>query len=134
MIPDLQSTLVCEDVRLEANGFNTLVGVISLIVVPMVPFRIMKLFVFSRWVNGEGEFSQKIRILTPTDEREISSNVTPFRMTGSDAHTTTVVFFGSLEFPEYGDYPIEIYLNDDLKLRFPMRVIPIPGISQEPVT
>ena len=43
MIPDLQAAVACEDVRLEVNGGNTIVGVVNVVAVPAVPFRLIKL-------------------------------------------------------------------------------------------
>jgi hypothetical protein len=129
VIPDLQAALVCEDVRLEVNGFNTIVGVVNMIAVPVIPFRIIKFCVFTRWVSGEGNFIQTVRILRPDDEHEVAKTETHFEMTGGDAHTTNITLFGGLEFQQFGDYPIEILLDGDLFLRFSLRVVPVRSQS-----
>ncbi|MDR2462572.1 MAG: hypothetical protein LBD30_02190 [Verrucomicrobiales bacterium] len=124
MSPDLQSALICEDVRLEASGANTLVGVINVIAAPQYPMRLIKLCVYSRWTNGQGSFKQTTRILND-DEREIGRVETPFMLRGQDLHATNVSFFGGLEFQKPGDYPVEILLDDDLELRFTVRAIQV---------
>lgn len=128
MLPDLQSALACEDVRMEVNGANTVVGVINVIAVPMVPFRVLKLCVYTRWVWGDGDFAQKVRVLTP-DENELGSTETRFRIAPKDAHTTNIAIFSGMEFPKFGDYPIEVSIEGDLRLRFPLRVVQIPGYN-----
>ncbi|MFZ5807186.1 MAG: DUF6941 family protein [Verrucomicrobiota bacterium] len=131
MLPDLQSALACEDVRMEVNGSNTIVGVINVIAVPMVPFRVIKLCVYTRWVSGDGEFNQKVRILTP-DEKELGVTETRFKITPHDAHTTNIAIFSGMEFSQFGDYPVEIFLNTDLRLRFPLRAVKLPGFTPPP--
>jgi len=125
MIPDLQAALLCEDVRIEASGSNTLVGVLHAIATPVLPVRIMKLCVFTRWCSGLGEFSQTTRILSEDENTELGKTVTPFKLKDSDNQATNVAVFGGLEFTSAGDYPIEISLNGDLKMRFNLRVVQI---------
>lgn len=128
--PDLQCVLICEDVRLEANGFNTLVGVINVIGTPVIPFRVMKLCCFTRWINGEGTFTQGLRILSP-NETEITSAKSTFQLTNPEIFATNVSVFGGLEFREAGDYPIEVSIDNELVLRFPLRVVLLSQPSHE---
>ena len=122
MTPDLQAALICEDVRIEASGANTLVGVINVIAAPNYPLRVMKLCVYTRWTNGQGSFQQSTRILNE-DETEIGRVETPFTLRGQDLHATNVAIFGGLEFPTPGDYAAEIYLDGDLQRRFTVRAM-----------
>jgi len=127
MTPDLQCALVCEDVRLEASGANTLVGVLHLIAAPGLPIRVMKFCVYTRWCNGTGSYTQTTRILTPDDdETELTRTETPFKLMSEDSHATNVAVFGGVEFADAGDYPVEILLDGDLILRFPLRVLTLP--------
>ena len=130
LFPDLQAALACEDVRLEVNGFNSLVGVIHVIAVPTVPFRILKLCIFTRWVNGIGAFSQTARILTPEEETELAKSETHFELSSTDVQATNVAFFGGLEFTQFGDYPIEIIIDGDLRMRFPLKVVQLQALPQ----
>ncbi|MDR1190625.1 MAG: hypothetical protein LBK60_03035 [Verrucomicrobiales bacterium] len=124
MSPDLQAALVCEDVRIEASGANTLVGVVNVIAAPQYPLRVLKLCVYSRWTNGQGQFKQTTRLLND-DEQEIGRVETQFVLHNQDLHATNVAVFGGLEFPQPGDYPVEILLDGDLKLRFTVRAIQV---------
>jgi hypothetical protein len=123
MRPDLQCALVCEDVRLEASGANTLVGVMNIIPAPSLPIRIMKFCVYTRWVNGIGQYNQTTRILGPEEDNEMTRTETPFQLVNEDNHATNVAVFGGVEFTAAGDYPVEILLSGDLVLRFPLRVV-----------
>ena len=61
MIPDLQASFVCEDVRVEASGAHTIVGVVNFIGAPSLPIQVIKLCVWTRWSSGVGQFEQVTR-------------------------------------------------------------------------
>ena len=52
MIPDLQASFACEDVRLEASGSHSIVGIINFIGAPSLPIQVIKLCVWTRWSSG----------------------------------------------------------------------------------
>lgn len=131
MIPDLQAALVCEDVRLEVSGANSLVGVVSAIPTPVLPFRVMKLCVFTRWCSGLGDFQQTTRLLNCSDEEELARSETQFQLQNTVSHATNIALFGGMEFTEAGDYPVEIILDGELKLRFPLRVVKVDKPSHQ---
>ena len=58
MIPDLQASFACEDVRVEASGAHTIVGIVNFIGAPKLPIQIIKLCIWTRWSSGVGEFEQ----------------------------------------------------------------------------
>ncbi|MEM6884670.1 MAG: hypothetical protein AAF571_06520 [Verrucomicrobiota bacterium] len=121
MVPDLQSSLVCEDVRIEAAGSNTLVGVINTINAPQLPIRLLKLCVFTRWCSGEGSFTQTTKILN-LDEEVMVQTETNFHLAGEEHHATNVAVFGGVEFSHPGHYPVEILLDGELELRYSIQV------------
>ena len=53
ILPDLQCSLLCEEVRQEVTGNFFLVGVINFIRVPQVPVVAFKLALFNRWTAGK---------------------------------------------------------------------------------
>ena len=108
---------------MEVNGGNTLVGVINVIAAPKLPIRVIKLCIFTRWCSGRGEFHQTTRILDLDEEHEVASAEAPFRLKNTENHATNVNVFGGIEFKEEGDYPVEIILDGDLKLRFVLKVV-----------
>jgi hypothetical protein len=63
ILPDLQASLLCEDVRVESSGNFIIVGVISEVRVPQLPIAAYKLCVFNRWTAGIGEFNQEVRLV-----------------------------------------------------------------------
>jgi hypothetical protein len=129
MIPDLQGSVVCEDVRVEASGSHTLVGVINFIGAPSLPIRLLKLCVWTRWSSGVGQYKQTTKIMAPDEDTIIAQAETQFSLQNEEAHTTNVNLFGGVELPATGSYHVEILLDDQMRLRYPFNVLipPQPG-------
>jgi hypothetical protein len=123
MIPDLQASFACEDVRVEASGAHTIVGIINFLGAPSLPIQIIKLCVWTRWSSGVGQFDQLTRLVGPDEETVIAEARTEFRLGNEESHTTNVNIFGGIQFTEPGAHHVEIHLDGELKLRFPLRVI-----------
>ncbi len=123
MIPDLQASFACEDVRVEASGAHTIVGIVNFIGAPTLPIQVIKLCIWTRWSSGVGQFEQITRLVTPDEESVLATATTQFRLGNEDSHTTNVNIFGGLQFSQAGAHHVEILLDGELKLRFPMRVI-----------
>jgi hypothetical protein len=129
MIPDLQASFACEDVRVEAGGAHSIVGIINFIGAPALPIQVIKLCVWTRWSSGVGEFGQTTRLVAPDDETVIAAATTQFHLGNEDSHTTNVNIFGGIQFNQVGAHHIEILLDDEMKLRYPMRVMLPPSAS-----
>ena len=123
MIPDLQASFACEDVRVEASGAHTIVGIVNFIGAPTLPIQVIKLCVWTRWSSGIGEFEQVTRLIAPDEETVLASATTQFRLGNEESHTTNVNIFGGLQFREAGAHHVEILLDGELKLHYPMRVV-----------
>ena len=126
MIPDLQASFVCEDVRVEASGAHTIVGIVNFIGAPALPIQVIKLCVWTRWSSGIGDFEQVTRLIAPDEETVLAAASTRFRLGNEESHTTNVNIFGGLQFTEPGAHHVEILLDGELKLHFPMRVLLLP--------
>lgn len=122
MIPDLQAALVCEDVRFEVSGANTIVGVVNIVRAPQFPVRVMKLCIFTRWGSGQGRFTQTTRLLTP-EETSLAQTETVFQLNNEERQATNIAVFGGIEFATPGHYPVEILLDGELTLRFALPVL-----------
>ena len=125
ILPDLQSCLLCEDVRAEMSGQQSLVGVITAIPAPNLPVAFFKLCLWTRWVGGEGKFTQRSIVLSSNNEKIIAESKVEFELSGIDAQATNVHVFGGVKIEEYGVHHIEIHLEDELRLRFPLPVIQV---------
>ncbi len=125
ILPDLQASLLCEDVRTEISGQQTLVGVITVIPAPMLPVAFFKLCLWTRWCGGEGTFTQRSLIISSEDEQILAESQVEFTLNEFEGNATNVHVFGGVKFERYGVHHIEIHLDDELQLRFPMPVIQV---------
>jgi hypothetical protein len=123
ILPDLQATVLCEDVRAEISGQQTLVGVISAIPAPVLPIAFFKLCLWTRWCGGSGRFNQRSVIVAPDDESIIAESRVEFTLREMDAHATNVHVFGGVKFEAYGLHHVEIHLDDEFRMRFPLPVV-----------
>ncbi len=123
IIPDLQSAILCDDVRQERNGKFILIGLFDAIVVPALPVRYPRLFLVTRWCSGQGEFTQRSRILRPDGSTlQIEGQRIPVRLPNPEATATNVEVFLNVEFQQEGTHWVELLLDGDLKIRYPLRV------------
>jgi hypothetical protein len=123
MTPDLQSSVLCDDVRQERNGKFILIGLFDAIGSPQFPMRYPRLFMVTRWCSGEGVFKQRTRILKPDQNTVLAEGKDiPVHLPSSEATATNVEVFMNLNFEKEGAYWIEILLDGDLKIRYPLRV------------
>jgi hypothetical protein len=127
MIPDLQASFACEDVRVEASGSHTIIGIINFIGAPSLPIQVIKLCVWTRWSSGVGQFEQTTRLVGPDEETVLGAARTSFTLTHEESHTTNVNIFGGVQFTHPGAHHVEIMLDGEMKLRFPVRVVLPPA-------
>jgi hypothetical protein len=123
--PDLQFSLLCDDVRREVNGKFFFIGVFEALMGHSFPLAYPGLCVINRWCNGEGKFSQKVRLVTQGNETVVETADTPVELPDTMANLTAVSFFANLRFNQPGRYWVEILLDGDLKQRYPLTVLKI---------
>ncbi len=123
ILPDLQCSLLCEDVRQEATGNFFLIGVVNFIRVPQVPITAHRLLFFNRWTAGVGEFLQSIRLIAPDQVTELSKSETKFALGEPAAHAINVAFFGNVTFNVAGVYFVEVLVDSVMKIRYPLPVV-----------
>jgi len=136
MIPDIQSCLLCDDVRQERNGKFILIGLFDAIGAATFPLKYPRLFLVTRWCTGEGEFTQKSVILKP-DQTTIlvKGREIPVKLPNSERTATNVELLMNVEFDKPGTYWVEVSIDNTLKLRYPLRVNkvkPQPGQQGQP--
>jgi hypothetical protein len=132
ILPDLQASLLCEEVRQEANGNFFLIGVVNFIRVPQLPVVAGRLCVFNRWTAGLGQFTENIRLIAPDQTTVLRKGEMKFELRDPALHATSVMVFGNVEFKAAGNYFIEVMVDDVMKLRYPVPVIHAPPPAQNP--
>ena len=130
ILPDLQASLLCEEVRQEANGNFFLIGVINLVRVPQLPVVAARLCVFNRWTAGIGQFTENVRLIAPDQTTVLRKADLKFELRDPAMHSTNVMVFNQLEFKTAGTYFIEVLVDDVMKIRYPVPVIHAPAPNQ----
>lgn len=126
ILPDLQCSLLCEDIRQEATGNFILLGVINYVRVPQVPVTAFKICIFNRWTAGLGPFTECTRLLAPDQMTVLRKGEVKFTLQ-EPAHTATnVSVFGQVEFAQAGVYYVEVLVDDVMKLRYPLPIVLAP--------
>ncbi len=123
ILPDLQCSLMCEQVRQEANGNFFLIGIISHIAVPKPPVGVAILCVFNRWTAGIGKFQEQVRLMSPDGETVVSEVKGSFELKNANLNHTSVSVFRQIEIKTDGAYFMEVSVDDVLKLRYPVPVV-----------
>ena len=132
MIPDLQSSLLCDDVRQERNGKFILIGLFDALGVPAFPAVFQRLCIVNRWCCGEGEFTQRSRIIKPDGNALVAGKFVKVVLPHSEATATSVEFFVNVRFETQGTYWVEVLIDDDLRIRYPLRAHAVKRPSKPP--
>ena len=132
ILPDLQCSLLCEDIRQEVNGNCILIGVLSLLRVPKLPIVALRLCLFNRWTAGVGQFTESVRLIAPDQTTVMRKAEMKFRLPDASLNVTNVTMLPQVEFKTAGTYYIEVLVDDVMKLRYPLTVIHAPMPEQPP--
>ena len=137
ILPDLQCSLLCEDIRQEVTGNLMLIGVLQLIRVPQLPVTAFKICVVNRWTAGVGQFTESFRLLAPDQTTVLRKGDSKFALQDANQAQTNVTFLAQVQFETPGVYFVEVLVDDVMKLRYPLPVVVVqqaPGAQQKPTT
>jgi len=132
ILPDLQASLLCEEVRQEANGNFFMIGIVSLLRVPQLPITAARLCLFNRWTAGIGKFTETVRLIAPDQTTVLRKGEMKFELSDPSLHSVNVLLFSNIEFKAAGVYFIEVLVDDVMKLRYPLPVVHTPPPAQAP--
>ncbi|MSU57453.1 MAG: hypothetical protein EXS35_04610 [Pedosphaera sp.] len=130
ILPDLQCSLLCEDIRQEATGNFILLGVMNFIRVPKLPITAMRLCVFNRWTAGVGQFTESVRLIAPDQTTVLRKGEVKFALQDATLNATNVTMLPQVEFKAAGNYFIEVLVDDVMKLRYALPIIHTPPPEQ----
>jgi hypothetical protein len=86
----------------------------------------------NRWCSGEGTFQQRSRIIQPDQQTVLAEGKNiPVQLSSPEAVATSVEVFINVNFPSAGTYWVEILLEGDLKVRYPLRVNQLSAKSMQ---
>jgi len=130
LIPDLQFSVLCDDIRQEITGKFIFIGLFEAIKAKQFPVRHPVMFVVNRWCNGQGDFSGQTRIVSASNEKVAEGKDTPFALTSTTSSYTIVERFDRVTFSEAGTYWVEILLDGNLRQRYPLTLV--EGTAERP--
>jgi hypothetical protein len=109
-----------------------LIGLFEAINAKQFPATHASLFVVNRWCKGEGSFRQNIRIANSKDASPVfTTGDQPFDLESIDAHHTLVSKINNLIFPAAGKYWVEVLLDGELVLNYPIMLKSQTGVQGE---
>lgn len=125
--PNLEYTIFCEDIRVEASGHLSLMGVLHQLLVPQLPVTVFKLAVLNHWqgpANGEaeGQYLTEVRILTPDRRQTIAVSQPSGFAVPAGGYTDNVTVFLNTVFHQPGSYVVQTLIDSNL---FSEKLLPV---------
>jgi len=120
--PTLLFSILCDDIRREENGKFILIGLFEAIGASSFPVRHPTLYVMNCWCSGIGTFKQHTRIVTVDNVKLIEDDETEFSLPDLKAKHRIVARFNNIHFQTAGEYAVEVLLNGELKVRYPLLI------------
>lgn len=117
----LDYTLFCEDVRVEASNHLSLMGVLHQLVVPQLPVTLIKFAVLNHW-RGDGQYLTEVRILTPDRMQTVAVSQPSGFAVPADGYADNVTVFLNTTFAQAGKYVVQTLVNSSL---FAERELPV---------
>jgi len=120
--PTLLYSVLCDDIRREDNGKFILIGLFETIGTASFPTSHPTLYVINCWCSGMGVFRQRTRIVAPDNNKLIEDADTEFNLSELKSKHRIVARFNNIHFQIPGEYAVEVLLNNELKVRYPLLV------------
>lgn len=120
--PALLYSVMCDDVRREDNGKFILIGLFEAIGAKAFPITHPTFYIVNCWCSGLGDFRQRTRIVNKDGSVLVEDVETPFSLNNLKSKYKVVARFNNLKLEKPDDYAVEIMLNNDLKIRYPLLV------------
>ena len=120
--PALLYSILCDDVRREENGKFILLGLFETIGAREFAAIHPILFIVNGWIGGAGSFRQYSRILDPNGQEIARDQETVFQLSTLKSRHSVIARFSNIELPQPGEYAVEVLLNGDLKVRYPLLI------------
>ena len=122
ILPSLLFSVMCDDVRREDNGKFILIGLFEAIGSSNFPVVHSSLYIINCWCSGLGTFKQKTRIVNKSGAVLAEDTETVFLLKDLRSKYRVIARFNNLRFERPDEYAVEIMLNNDLKIRYPLLV------------
>jgi len=127
--PTLLFSVLCDDIRREHNGKFILIGLFETIGARKFPAIHPTLYIMNCWISGIGTFRQRSRILTREGTVLVEDRETSFTLRDLKSKHRVIARFNNLKFDHPGEYAVEVLLDGELKVRYPLIVKQITPAS-----
>jgi hypothetical protein len=111
--PRLNYTLLCDDVRQEMGGKFSLMGLFESIYANAFPVLHHRFAIVTEWTGGKGEFTVRIRILSPDNQQVVSESETKISLYNETQRHRNISVRYNTTFKVPGAYQIEILVDDE---------------------
>jgi hypothetical protein len=111
--PRLSYTLLCDDVRQEMGGKFSLMGLFESISSHSFPALHHRFAIMNEWTGGKGEFTVRIRLLTPDQAQVISESETKLTLFNETQRHRDISIRYNTTFKVPGTYWIETLLDGE---------------------
>ena len=128
--PSLNFTIICDDVRQEAGGKISLMGLFENIYATKFPAIHPRLAIMTEWSEGKGEFAVKTRLLSPDRKTVVRETVSRIKLNDANFRHRDVSLHLNIDFKVPGTYWIENYLDEELINSLPLKVV---QVKEQPV-
>lgn len=112
-VPTLLAFLICDSVIRDAETQKkTLVGVFDQVWSPAVPLQLAGLGLYAKLVEGNGQYTFKVRMVSLRDESQLLEISTPGNWAVPEAPLEIGVNLLGIVIPEFGTYEFQLYADD----------------------
>jgi hypothetical protein len=123
--PRLSYTLLCDDVRQEMGGKFSLMGLFESISSHSFPALHHRFAIMNEWTGGKGDFTIRIRLLTPDQEQVLSESETKLSLFSETQRHRDISIRYNTSFKVPGTYWIETLLDGERVGLTPLLLQPI---------
>ncbi|MFC2149396.1 DUF6941 family protein [Candidatus Auribacterota bacterium] len=124
ILPDLQFSVLCDNVIQDEQGKFSFIALFETIVAQSFPCTHSVLYVVNRWCNGYGNFTQQSRIIAPDNDTVLAEDkLVEFVLKNIEHRHTVVAKFNNLIFQSQGKYWLEVMLNNNPAIRYPLHLV-----------
>jgi hypothetical protein len=121
--PSLSYTIICDDVRQEAGGKISIMGLFQNIYATKFPAVHSRIATINEWSDGKGEFTSLTQILSPDRRKIVRKSTSKIKLKEVHIRHRDISIHLNIEFPISGNYWIEIFLDDELVKSMPLNVV-----------
>jgi hypothetical protein len=127
--PDLNFTILCDDIRQELGGKISLMGIFEDIYASRFPAFHSRLAIVNEWSDTTGAFDAMLRILSPDRKTIIRETASKIKIADARQKQRDISIHLNIEFKEPGTYWIENYIDGVLVNSVPLNVILVKETS-----